>query len=131
MENWFVEQLTKNGACGFVSKNSRINELVEAVRQVSKGGYFYCHQFKSKFGMNGANGYDSQKNMLDSLTTKEMQIVELIATDLKRKEIAAKLNIHQSTIDTYLANIMLKLNAGDEEEIARIAKKQKFVTDIE
>jgi DNA-binding NarL/FixJ family response regulator len=131
MENWFVEQLTKNGAHGFVSKNSRINELVEAVRQVSKGGYFYCHQFKSKFGMNGVNGYDSQKSMLDSLTTKELQIVEFIANDLKRKEIAVKLNIHQSTIDTYLANIMLKLNAGDEDEVARIAKKQKFVTDIE
>jgi DNA-binding NarL/FixJ family response regulator len=131
MENWFVEQLTKNGARGFVSKNSRISELVEAVRQVSKGNYFYCHQFKSKFGLNGTSDYDSQINMLDSLTSKEMQIVEYFANNLKRKEIAAKLSVHQSTIDTYLANILLKLNAGDEEEIIRIAKKQKFVSDVE
>jgi len=131
MENWFVEQLTKNGARGFVSKNSRISELVEAVRQVSIGNYFYCHQFKSKFGMNGANGHDSQKNMLDSLTTKEMQIVEFFAGNLRRKDIANKLNVNQNTIDTYLANIMLKLNAGDEDEIIRIAKKQKFVTDVQ
>ncbi|HAN18591.1 MAG: hypothetical protein A2X13_13820 [Bacteroidetes bacterium GWC2_33_15] len=127
MENWFIEQLTQNGARGFVSKNSRIIELVEAVRQVAQGNYYYCHQFKSKFGTNGANGYDSQKSMLDSLTTKELQIVECYANNLKRKEIAAKFYVHQNTIDTYIANIMLKLNAGDEDEIIRIAKRQKFV----
>jgi len=131
MENWFVEQLTKNGARGFVSKNSRISELVEATRQVSQGNYFYCHQFKSKFGLNGTNGSDSQNSMLDSLTSKEMQIVEYYANNMKRKEIASKLSVQQSTIDTYLANILLKLNAGDEEEVIRIAKKQKFVSNIE
>jgi len=131
MENWFVEQLTKNGARGFVSKNSRISELVEATRQVSQGNYFYCHQFKSKFGLNGTNGSDSQTSMLDSLTSKEMQIVEYYANNMKRKDIATKLSVQQSTIDTYLANILLKLNAGDEEEVIRIAKKQKFVSNIE
>ncbi len=131
MENWFIEQLTKNGARGFVSKNSRISELVEAVRQVNKENYFYCHQFKSKFGLSSSNGTESQINMLNSLTSTEMQIVEYYANNLKRKDIAARLSVHQNTVDSYLANILLKLNAGDEEEVIRIAKKQKFVTDLD
>lgn len=131
MENWFIEQLTKNGARGFVSKNSRISELVEAVRQVNKENYFYCHQFKSKFGLSSSNGTESQINMLNSLTSTELQIVEYYANNLKRKDIAARLSVHQNTVDSYLANILLKLNAGDEEEVIRIAKKQKFVTDLD
>jgi len=127
MENWFIEQLTKNGARGFVSKNSRIIELVEAVRQVSQGNYYYCHQFKSKLDLNGTNGSDNHKSMLDSLTSKELQIVEFFSNNMKRKDIASLLSVHQPIMDTYIANIMLKLNAGDEDEIIRIAKKQKFV----
>ena len=127
MENWFIEQLTKNGARGFVSKNSRIIELVEAVRQVSQGNYYYCHQFKSKLDLNGTNGIDNHNIMLDSLTSKELQIVEYFSNNIKRKDIASLLSVHQPIMDTYIANIMLKLNAGDEDEIIRIAKKQKFV----
>ncbi|MFC2104634.1 response regulator, partial [Bacteroidota bacterium] len=119
MENWFIEQLTQNGAMGFVSKNSKIVELVGAVHNVFDGNNYYCPQFKSKFGLKANNNGINKK--LDSLTKNELQIVKQYAENLNKDQIAEKLNINNKTIDTFVANILLKLNAGDENEIIRIA----------
>nr|MDA3952996.1 response regulator transcription factor [Bacteroidales bacterium] len=126
LENWFTEQLINNGAKGFVSKNSKIIELVGAVRNVYEGSNYYCPQFKSKFGFNGNNNDNSKK--LDSLTKTEMQIVMQFAENNTKDKIAENMNLNKKTIEVFVANILLKLNAGDEDEIIRIAKKQKFIS---
>jgi DNA-binding NarL/FixJ family response regulator len=127
MENWFVEQLLNFGAKGFVSKNSKIIELVGAVRNVYEGNNYYCPQFKSKFGFK--NKENGKRNQLDSLTKNELLIIKFYAENLKRDQIAKKMNLNKEIMDAFFANILLKLNAGDEEEIIRIAKKQKFISD--
>ncbi len=127
MENWFVEQLLNFGAKGFVSKNSKIIELVGAVRNVYDGNNYYCPQFKSKFGFK--NKENGNGNQLDSLTKNELLIIKFYAENLMKDQIAKKMNLNKEILDAFIANIMLKLNAGDEEEIIRIAKKQKFISD--
>lgn len=126
LENWFTEQLITNGARGFVSKNSKVVELINAVRSVYDGNNYYCPQFKSKFGFKAdqnGNGKD-----LDSLTKSELQIIKYYAEDQTKDQIATHMKMNTKTMDNFLANILLKLNAGDEEEIIRIAKKQKFIS---
>lgn len=127
MENWFVEQLLNFGAKGFVSKNSKIIELVGAVRNVYEGNNYYCPQFKSKFGFK--NKENGKRKQLDSLTKNELLIIKFYADNLKKDQIAKKMNLNIEIMDAFIANILLKLNAGDEEEIIRIAKKQKFISD--
>ncbi len=127
MENWFVEQLLNFGAKGFVSKNSKIIELVGAVRNVYNGNNYYCPQFKSKFGFK--NKENGNGNQLDSLTKNELLIIKFYAENLLKDQIAEKMNLNKEIMDAFIANILLKLNAGDEEEIIRIAKKQKFTSD--
>ncbi|NOQ24553.1 MAG: response regulator [Bacteroidales bacterium] len=122
LENWFTEQLVDNGVRGFVSKNSKIIELIEAVRNVYGGSNYYCPQFKSKFGFNGNNKDKSKK--LDSLTKTEMQIVMQFGENNTKEQIATSMHLSKKIIDVFVANILLKLNAGDEDEIIRIAKKQ-------
>lgn len=125
LENWFVEQLVNNGAMGFVSKNSKITELVSAVQEVNKGSNYYCPQFKSKFGFNGKNSNKS----LDSLSKNELEIIAFYGDGLSKEQIAEKLTVSNDAMDSFLANILLKLKASDEEEIIRIAKKQKYITE--
>jgi len=126
LENWFIEQLVNCGTKGFVSKNSKVVELVGAVRNVYEGNNYYCPQFKSKFGFNGNN--TDNTNKLDSLTKTEMQIIKLFAENCTKEQIATNMNLNKNIIDVFIANILLKLNAGDEDEIIRIAKKQKFIS---
>ena len=126
MENWFVEQLIQNGAKAFVSKSSKINELIEAVRNVNEGGNYYCPQFKSKFGFNGSS---NKSEKIESLNRSEMEILKLYAENLNKEEIASHLSINPKTFDSFVSNILLKLNAAGEEELKKIAKMQKFVSE--
>jgi DNA-binding NarL/FixJ family response regulator len=127
LENWFVEQLINHGAKGFVSKNSRTTELLSAVRTVMYGNNFYCPQFKSKFGFKGNGSNIKQK--LDSLSKNELHIVKQYAENLSKDQIAQKMDLSEKVMESFIANILLKLNAGDEDEIIRIAKKQKFISE--
>jgi DNA-binding NarL/FixJ family response regulator len=125
LENWFIEQLINNGAMGFVSKNSKIIELVSAVRAVYEGANYYCPQFKSKFGFNGKK----PEPKFDSLSKNEFEIMKYYADGLNRNEISKELTVSNEVMESFIANILLKLNAGDEEEIIRIAKKQKYISE--
>ncbi|MCK5171046.1 MAG: response regulator transcription factor, partial [Bacteroidales bacterium] len=126
LENWFIEQLINNGAMGFISKNSKIVELIGAVRSVYEGNNYYCPQFKSKYGFNGAK---NSERKLDSLTRNELEIMNCYAGNMNKHQIAEKILVSGETIDTFVANILLKLNAGDEEEMVRIAKRQKYISE--
>lgn len=128
MENWFVEQLIKNNVKGFVSKSSKVNELIGAVRNVNDGFNYYCPQFKVKFGIKGKQNGDS-KAKLESLLSSEMQIIKYYAENLSKQAIAEKLNVSVDTMDSIIANILLKINAADENEIIQIAKRQKFISE--
>jgi two-component system nitrate/nitrite response regulator NarL len=125
LENWFIEQLINNGAMGFVSKNSKIIELVSAVRAVYEGNNYYCPQFKSKFGFNGKKS----EPKFDSLSKNELEIMKYYAEGLNKNEISKELTVSIDVMESFTANILLKLNAGDEEEIIRIAKKQKYISE--
>ena len=130
LENWFVEQLIKHGAKGFVAKNSKINELVNAVYNVYSGKNYYCPQFKTKYGFNSAEKkVNTPKYQLDSLNNYEMKIMDFLADNLSKIKISERLKIKNKTLETFLANIMLKLHAGNEGEIIQIAKKQKYISD--
>lgn|GEM_PF-69801 len=125
LENWFIEQLINNGAMGFVSKNSKIVELVGAVRNVYEGNNYYCPQFKSKFGFNGK----SIETKLDSLTKNDHKIMKCFANNMTKKQMAKELLVNEESLESLVANILLKLNVGDEDEIVRIAKKQKYISE--
>ena len=130
LENWFIEQLLKHGAKGFVAKNSKINELIDAVYHVRGGRNYYCPQFKSKYGFNSADKKEiTLENQLDSLNSYEKKIMGFFAENLTKIKISEILNINIKTLETFIANIMLKLNAGDKNEIIQIAKKQKYISD--
>ena len=129
LENWFIEQLIKHGAKGFVAKNSKINELINAVYNVYEGNNYYCPQFKSKYGFNAAEKKEvTLENQLDSLNSNEKKIMDLYSDNLTKIKISELLNINAKTFETFIANIMLKLNAADEREIIQIAKKQKYIS---
>ncbi len=129
MENWFVEQLIKHETKGFVAKNSKIDELVKAVHFVYEGKNYYCPQFKTKYVFNNVEKKENVlENQFESLNSYEKKIMTFFADNLSRKKISEQLNINTKTLETFIANIMLKLNAGDEHEIIQLAKKQKYIS---
>lgn len=124
MDNWFIEKLKTNGVKGFVSKNSRIQELIKAINEVHEGKQFLCPQFSKKFDQE----IEIEKQLNKVGTTRnlnliESKIVELIKSGMMNFQIAQKLNIsHHSTIN-YIENIQQKLGAKDAEDLFNIITK--------
>jgi len=122
MENWFVERLLRNGVKAMVSKSSSIHELVHAIQaSVSKSSYF-CPRFREKFGLEIQLTDEGVKRITKQLSITEFHILHLLKQKSAKTTLSDELGLKMETVDMLLANLMLKLNAADLNELERIAR---------
>ncbi|MGM0551821.1 MAG: response regulator [Bacteroidota bacterium] len=122
MENWFVERLLRNGVKAMVSKSSSIHELVHAIQaSVSKSSYF-CPRFREKFGLEIQLTDEGVKRITKQLSITEFHVLHLLKNKGSKTTLSDELGLKMEMVDRLLANLMLKLNASDLEELQRIAR---------
>lgn len=98
-----LEAAYRSGARGLVSKPAGLPILVEALREVWRGGRY----FDRSFAKGEANGSDSQK----MLSRRESEILTMLAKGLTGEEIARRLVLSPETVRTHVRNAMEKLDA--------------------
>ena len=111
-----ILQALKAGACGYILKRFRPEEIIQAVAEVRAGGApmtpeiarMLVRSFRSPSAVPSADG----------LTTREEQILELLTEGLSNKEIADKTNISAGTVRNHLGNIFKKLHVRCRTEAA-------------
>ncbi len=125
----YIRQALREGASGYLLKESTQEELVNAIRTVHKGGVALSPPI-SKFVLNeyakrsdSGNGVDS----LELLTDRERQIIRLIAEGKSNKEIAKCLSISKSTVNIHRTNIMQKLNIHDTVGLVRYSIEKGII----
>jgi DNA-binding NarL/FixJ family response regulator len=116
-----LEAAYRSGARGLVAKPAGLDVLVDALREVWRGGRY----FDRSFAANGTNGNGSAK----TLSRRESEILTLLAQGLTGEEIAKRLVLSPETVRTHIRNAMDKLDARtrteavvkalDQEEIRR------------
>jgi len=116
-----LEAAYRSGARGLVAKPAGLDVLVDALREVWRGGRY----FDRSFAANGANGNGSAK----TLSRRESEILTLLTQGLTGEEIAKRLVLSPETVRTHIRNAMEKLDARtrveavvkalDREEIRR------------
>ena len=104
-----VDECLKAGAAGFVEKTNTWDDFLGAVERVSRGErYFVSKPAESKpVGHSGARQQIREPNA--PLTTREKEILALVAEGLTSKDIARRLDLSVLTVDTHRANLMNKL----------------------
>ncbi len=112
----FIEKMMNNGASGYVLKNANREELILAIETVMKGKTFLSHEA----AMNLVKNRDSNTPVL---TRREKEVLELISEGLTNQEIAEKLFISISTVDTHRKNLLAKFDARNVAAMVRIAGK--------
>lgn len=123
--NTMVNRLLKSGVTGYIEKDAGLNELEKAINLVAEGrSYFSPRVVDAMRELMISGGKDDS---LESLTTREREIVQLIAESFSNKEIAAKLGMSVRTADTHRTNIMKKLNLHDVAALTRWAIANKLV----
>jgi DNA-binding NarL/FixJ family response regulator len=124
-EERFSVRAIKAGALGYVSKESAADELVRAIRQVYNGGKYITPVVAEQL----ANSYELESNKLphERLSDREFQILRMIASGKKIKEIASELSISPATVATYRARVLEKIQIKSNVEITSYALRNNLV----
>ncbi|MBK8846399.1 MAG: response regulator transcription factor [Bacteroidetes bacterium] len=108
----------KAGATGYILKNSKPEELVNAIREINNGGSPMSTSIaRLVVGSFTGDKTASQKNPVADLSHREREIAELIAKGFIYKEIAEKLFLSPDTVRTHIRNIYEKLQVNSKMEM--------------
>jgi DNA-binding NarL/FixJ family response regulator len=126
-EGYFFEAL-RSGASGYVLKSVADRDLVEACRATMRGEPFiYPGAVKALIRDYLARAADGEATPEDPLTSRESEIVKLIAEGHTSREIAELLVISEKTVERHRANILDKLGMRDRVDLTRYAIRRGLV----
>ena len=104
----FAKKMLRNGAMGYVTKNSTKIEMYDAIRSVMKGDKYICAEIQKN--ITNQMLVDDDDNKLSTLTEREIEIIKLIKNGSTNKEIAEQLFLSPRTVETHRARILKKLD---------------------
>ena len=124
-----VEYLLKAvdiGVDGYILKDSESAELKKAINAVMNGESYIQPKLIPALN-NRLVARDVDKEKLESLTKREIEVLILVANGMFNKEIAIKLNISERTVKNHISNIFKKLDVSDRTQAAVFAIKNDIV----
>lgn len=127
-DEYFFEML-KAGASGYVLKGAETNELIHAVRTVSRGEVFLYPTMTRKLVQDYLDRVTGGSEPNDVLTPREQQILSLLAEGYSNKEIAERLVISPSTVYTHRSSLMEKLDLTSRHELIKYARRHGLLRD--
>lgn len=110
----FVEQMMRNGASGYVLKNATRQELVTAIHSVYKGKKYYSPDVSRALKKNPSAG-------IPLLTRREKEVLQLIAQGYTNGEIAEKIFVSVTTVDTHRKNLLAKFDTRNTASLVKLA----------
>lgn len=120
----YVQQLTEAGAAGYLVKQTAANDLLKAIREAHKGNAFFSPSIAKRLRDQCREAFVSGqpvKKRSDYLTTREAEVLQLIAEGQANKQIAAELCISIKTVEKHRQQVMNKLNIHDVAGLTRHA----------
>ncbi len=116
----------KAGARGYILKGVTARALVSVVQSIHAGETYVNPTLAASLLLawrEGQDGTNTLTSLLDELTERERQILELLATGRSNKEIARELDLSEKTVKHYMTNILQKLQVRNRVEAALLAQK--------
>ncbi len=110
----FIFSALKNGACGYILKDSMPRQILDSLRELYEGGAPMSRYIAKKV----INSFQQKPSVprLEELTGRENEILQMVATGLAVKEAALQLNLSAHTVTKHLKNIYHKLHVNNRVE---------------
>jgi NarL family two-component system response regulator LiaR len=122
-EQAYVLAMLEAGATGYLSKASRGQEVVQAVRAAAAGETVFSPTIASSVTQRALGG----KGRLESLTRRELDVLRAAARGLGNKQIAAELGLSARTVQTHLTSVFGKLGVASRTEAILLALREGWV----
>jgi two-component system invasion response regulator UvrY len=124
-EEQFAVRTLKAGASGFLSKDAAPEDLVTAIRKISRGGKYISESVAEKL-LNKLNADDTSAPH-ETLSDREFEILRLFGTGKTVGEIAGELSLSVPTVSTYRARILEKMSLRTTAELMRYAIQNNLI----
>jgi DNA-binding NarL/FixJ family response regulator len=125
----YVLEAMKNGAAGYVLKDSTAADLVKAIREVAAGRRYLSSPLSERaieVYIESAKG--TTLDLYDTLTTREREVFQMVVEGRTNAEIAERLMISPRTVETHRANLTRKLGLRTQTELVRYALRRGILS---
>jgi DNA-binding NarL/FixJ family response regulator len=119
-EKRFVKQMVKNGAFGYLLKDSSKDVLVKAIRTVHSGEKYFCDRLSARL-INQELKMENTSSLFPKLSAREKEVLRLIGKEYSTQEIADQLFISFHTVESHRANLMYKAGVKNTAGLIRWA----------
>ena len=129
----YVQNATDSGAVGFLLKQTSAHEVCRAIREVQKGNQFFSPSISKRLDQRNQKSPDREgllKKKNIGLTSREMEVLQLIAEGKANKETAAELGIGIKTVEKHREHLMEKLDIHDTAGLTRYSISAVIIESI-
>jgi len=119
-EDVYALSTIRAGAFGYLSKASDIDYIISAVRKVAEGNMFITNELAQRLAFD--EGTQKPRRFFRKLSTREVEVLKLLASGKRNKDVAIGLNLNEKTVSTYKARLMKKLNVDNMVDLLQQAK---------
>jgi len=120
----YVEQVAALGAAGFLLKQTSSDVLARAIREVHNGSTFFSPSISKRIRDRSQKSADGRKQLKKSgnrLSSREVEVLQLIAEGKPNKQVAEELGVSFKTVDKHRQHLMSKLDIHDVAGLTRYA----------
>ena len=119
-EDVYALSTIRAGAFGYLSKASDIDYIISAVKKVSEGNMFITNELAQRLAFDEST--QKPRRFFRKLSTREVEVLKLLASGKRNKDVAIGLNLNEKTVSTYKARLMKKLNVDNMVDLLQQAK---------
>ncbi|MGB7393387.1 MAG: response regulator transcription factor [Pricia sp.] len=119
-EDVYALSTIRAGAYGYLSKASDIDYIISAVKKVADGNMFITNELAQRLAFD--EGTQKPRRFFRKLSTREVEVLKLLASGKRNKDVAIGLNLNEKTVSTYKARLMKKLNVDNMVDLLQQAK---------
>ncbi|MGR5300355.1 MULTISPECIES: response regulator [Vibrio] len=123
----YVAKCLRNGAQGYLLKDSAVDELEPAVMNVLSGDSYISREVDESMLDKLLLDENTPTSLLELLTSRQRQILQLIAEGYSTKQIADSLHVSVKTVETHRTHIMKRLNIFDIAGLVRFAMEKRLI----
>ncbi|SHG46093.1 response regulator transcription factor [Pedobacter caeni] len=120
-----IIKMLKNGAGGYLLKESRTSDLVNAIKIINQQGYYLNDLVSGKLLKSIQN--EHMPPLSNQLSANEMKFLQLCCSELTYKEIADQMNLSPHTIDNYRQELFQKFDLKSRTGLVLFAIKQELI----
>ena len=124
-EEIYALRSIKSGAAGYVPKTASSKILLKALKQIRKGGIFLNEELTSTFTSRNV-GETSAISRYKKLSSREIEVLNLLSSGKRNKDIATALNINEKTVSTYKTRLLKKLKVDNLADLIHQSRMFQF-----